>query len=120
MLLARIYEVFPLHCPQCGAELRIIGFVTETLSVSRSLRFAVLLRWAALGTPSLVCPLDGARVHRTLASFRLALASVGEPIDPPRLTPARGPPAEGDQTPLFDPTEPEPVPDFEIDQRVRW
>jgi hypothetical protein len=69
MLLARIYEVFPLHCPQCGVELRIIAFVTETLSVSRSLRFAVLLRLAARGTPSVVCPLDGARVHRTLASL---------------------------------------------------
>jgi hypothetical protein len=41
---------FPLLCPQCGAELRIIGFVTETLSVSRSLRFAVLLRLAARST----------------------------------------------------------------------
>jgi hypothetical protein len=70
-----------------------------------------------------VCPLDGARVHWTLASFRLTLESVGEPIDPPLVTPARGPsesPAEGDQTPLFDPSEPEPAPDFEIDQRVRW
>jgi hypothetical protein len=88
LLLARIYEVFPLLCPQCGAELRIIAFVIETPSVSR------------------------------------ILESVGEPIDPPRLTPARGPPesppAGDDQTPLFDPTEPEPAPDFEIDQRVRW
>jgi hypothetical protein len=87
MLLARIYKVFPLLCPQCGAELRIIAFVTETLSVSRTLEY------------------------------------VGEPIDPPLVTPARGPPtspAEGDQTPLFDPTEPEPAPDFEIDQRVGW
>jgi hypothetical protein len=123
LLLARIYELFPLLCPQCGAELRIIAFVIETPSVWRSLRFAVLLRLAARGTPSVVCPLDGARVHRTLASFRLTLESVGEPIDPPRLTPARGPPtspAEGDQTPLFDPSEPEPAPDFEIDQRVGW
>jgi hypothetical protein len=123
VLLARIYEVFPLLCPQCGAELRIIAFVTETLSVSCSLRFAVLLRWAAQGTPSVVCPLDGARVHRTVASFRLTLEYVGEPIDPPVVPPARGPPQsppEGDQTPPFDPSEPEPAPDFEIDQRVRW
>jgi hypothetical protein len=39
MLLARIYEVFPLLCPQCGAELRIIAFVTETLSVSLILEY---------------------------------------------------------------------------------
>ena len=29
MLLARIYEVFPLVCPRCGAEMRIIAFITD-------------------------------------------------------------------------------------------
>ena len=29
LLLARIYEVFPLLCPQCGAEMRIIAFITD-------------------------------------------------------------------------------------------
>ena len=29
LLLARIYEVFPLLCPKCGAEMRIIAFITE-------------------------------------------------------------------------------------------
>ena len=28
-LLARIYEVFPLLCPLCGAQMRIIAFVTD-------------------------------------------------------------------------------------------
>jgi len=28
--LARIYEVLPLLCPQCGGEMRIITFITET------------------------------------------------------------------------------------------
>ena len=37
MLIARIYEVFPLVCRQCGAEMRIIGFITETASVTRIL-----------------------------------------------------------------------------------
>jgi len=36
-LIARIYEVFPLVCKHCGAEMRIIGFVTETASVTRIL-----------------------------------------------------------------------------------
>jgi len=27
MLLARIYEAFPLICPRCGAEMRIIAFI---------------------------------------------------------------------------------------------
>ena len=29
LLLARIYEVFPLVCPRCGAEMRIIAFITD-------------------------------------------------------------------------------------------
>lgn len=29
MLLARIYAVFLLLCPRCGAPMRIIAFVTE-------------------------------------------------------------------------------------------
>jgi hypothetical protein len=47
--------------------MRIIAFVTETASVTRSLRFTIRLRWAVQGTPSLACPLDGAKVHRTFA-----------------------------------------------------
>jgi hypothetical protein len=33
LLLARIYEVFPLVCPLCGAEVRIIAFITEAPTV---------------------------------------------------------------------------------------
>ena len=29
LLLARIYEVFPLLCPLCGAEMQIIAFITD-------------------------------------------------------------------------------------------
>jgi hypothetical protein len=29
LLLARICEVFPLLCPKCGAEMRMIAFITE-------------------------------------------------------------------------------------------
>jgi hypothetical protein len=36
LLLARIYEVFPLVCPLCGAEMRIIAFITDA-SVIRDL-----------------------------------------------------------------------------------
>jgi hypothetical protein len=37
MLIARIYEVFPLVCQHCGTEMRIIAFVTDTASVTRIL-----------------------------------------------------------------------------------
>ena len=29
LLLARIYEVFPLVCPHCGADMRVIAFITN-------------------------------------------------------------------------------------------
>jgi hypothetical protein len=36
-LLARIYEVFPLVCPNCGSEMRIISFITRVDSIDRIL-----------------------------------------------------------------------------------
>ena len=33
MRLARIYEAFPLICPICGGEMRIIAFITEVVDV---------------------------------------------------------------------------------------
>jgi hypothetical protein len=33
MLLARIYEVFPLLCTRCGEPVRIIAFITDVGSV---------------------------------------------------------------------------------------
>jgi len=37
-LLARIYEVFPLRCPGCGADMRILAFLTEPEPVQAILR----------------------------------------------------------------------------------
>ena len=33
LLLARIYEVFPLVCSRCGAEMRIIAFITDPSTI---------------------------------------------------------------------------------------
>ena len=33
LLLPRIYEVFPLLCPECGGELRILAFITDDSTV---------------------------------------------------------------------------------------
>ena len=35
MLLARIYEAFPLQCPICRASMRIIALVNDPASVSK-------------------------------------------------------------------------------------
>jgi hypothetical protein len=88
ILLSRIYDVLPLLCPACGGEMRILTFLTDPPVVS-----AILL-------------------HLDL------------PHKPPPLSPARGPPQSDlltgllDQTPAFDPAEPDPVPDFEFDQSL--
>ena len=37
MLIARIYEICPLVCPQCGGELKIVAFLTETDPIQRIL-----------------------------------------------------------------------------------
>jgi hypothetical protein len=98
-LLARIYEVFPLRCPECGATMRILAFLTDPGPTGAILRHLEL------------------------------------PHTPPRLSPARDPPQAAfdldagtvaladtvptddlDPTPAFDPTEPEPVPELDLDQ----
>jgi hypothetical protein len=101
-LLARIFEVFPLICPSCQTPLTFIAFLTDPDPITRIL------------------------VH------------IGEPTSPPLTHPARGPPqteldmgldsgkhhevAQGfllddlDQSPEFDPTDPEPIPEDDFDQ----
>jgi hypothetical protein len=90
-LLARIYEVFPLTCPDCGPDMRILAFITAAE------------------------PTDAILTH------------LGLPTTPPPLAPARGPPQPDlafdadtdldlDQTPAYNLTDPEPVPDFDFDQ----
>jgi len=59
MLLARLYEVFPLTCPKCGTEMRIIAFVTEAAPVQRIL--------SHIGEPALpprIAPARGPRYGR--------------------------------------------------------
>ena len=90
-LLARIYEVFPLTCAGCGGDMRILAFITAAQ------------------------PVDAILTH------------LGLPTTAPPLSPARGPPQHDfafdadpgfdlDQTPAYDPSEPEPGPDFDVDQ----
>jgi hypothetical protein len=38
MLLARIYEIFPLTCNHCGGEVRLIAFVTEAVPIGEILK----------------------------------------------------------------------------------
>ena len=37
VLIARIYEVFPLLCPKCGGQMRLIAFITGGVQIRRIL-----------------------------------------------------------------------------------
>jgi hypothetical protein len=87
MLLARLFPSLPLVSPNCGADLRIVAFITETAPVRRILNH------------------------------------IGEPAAPPRISPARGPPAWDDPpvdlVPDWDALT-QPSPEYVFDQEVQW
>ena len=93
MLLARIYEAFPLTCPKCGAEMRIIAFVTDAAPVQR-----ILNHIGELPTPPRIAPARGPPQWEEDDSETVFL-------DEERFT--------GD--PLA-----QPEPEYEFDQRVSW
>ncbi|MFM8803652.1 MAG: transposase, partial [Planctomycetia bacterium] len=57
-LLARVGEEFPLECPACGRDIRLIAFITEP------------------------------------GPIRKILTHLSEPLEPPPVSPARGPPTD--------------------------
>jgi hypothetical protein len=57
-LMARVGEEFPVECPNCGGDIRLIAFITDP------------------------------------GPIRKILTHLGEPLEPPPVSPARGPPAD--------------------------
>jgi hypothetical protein len=57
-LMARVGEEFPLACPTCGGDIRLIAFITDP------------------------------------GPIRKILTHLGEPLEPPPVSPARGPPID--------------------------
>jgi hypothetical protein len=53
MRLARLFKSRPLVCPNCGADLRIVAFVTEAAPVQRILQH--------VGEPAELPPISPAR-----------------------------------------------------------
>ncbi len=92
-LLARIYDVFPLSCPHCGATLRLVAFLTDPFSTHRIL--------SHIGEPTR--PPD---LH--------------PPRGPPELEFDLDAGPGFDQTPSFDPAAPEPIPALHFDQTRSW
>ncbi len=50
-LLRQLFEVDPLRCPQCGAEMRIVAFITQRAGIDRILDHMRRTREAARGPP---------------------------------------------------------------------
>ena len=97
VLIACIYEVFPLLCQMCGGQMRLIALITHS------------------------------------ADIRQILDHIGVDSESPPTAAARGPPLWDDCDAHMDDgvqVEPhwaadwdgaaQPVPDFEVDQRVNW
>jgi hypothetical protein len=57
-LMARVGKEFPLECPGCGGDIRLIAFITDP------------------------------------GPIRKILTHLGEPLEPPPVSPARGPPTD--------------------------
>ena len=95
LLLARIYEAFPLTCPHCAGEMRIIAFVTDPASIK-----AIL---AHMGKPTRPPPMAPARDPPAWVSD----IDTGEVIDP------AGESAGTDRLA-------QPEPEYIFDQRITW
>ena len=90
-LIARIYEVFPLLCPLCGGQMRLIAFITEGAQIRR------ILDHIGVDTePPHISPARGSPLWDECD------AQMGEGVE---VEPDWGLAAQ-------------PAPDFEVDQRV--
>ncbi len=93
MLIARIYEVFPLLCPMCGGQMRLIAFITHSADIRQ-----ILNHIGVESEPAHITPARG----------------------PPLWEGCDAPVDDGVQgEPDWD-LAAQPAPDYEVDQRVNW
>ena len=76
MLIERIYEVFPLTCPQCGGQMRIIAFITEGTAIRE-----ILGHLGEVASPPRLLPASGPPL------WEMAGAELGEPDPQFQLAP---------------------------------
>jgi hypothetical protein len=93
VLIARIYEVFPLLCPLCGGQMRIIAFITHSADIRQMLDHI-----GVQAEPPNIAPARG----------------------PPMWEDCDAQVGEGAQVePDWD-LAAQPAPDYEVDQRMTW
>jgi hypothetical protein len=98
VLIARIYEVFPLLCPLCGGQMRLIAFITEGTQIRR-----ILDHIGVDSEPPHIAPACGPPLWEDCGD---AQTDEGVHIDPDWATDWDG--------------AAQPAPDYEVDQRISW
>jgi hypothetical protein len=93
VLIARIYEVFPLLCPMCGGQMRLIAFVTEGMQIRK-----ILNHIGVDSEPPHIAPARGPPLWDDCD----AQMDDGVHIEPDWDLAAQ------------------PAPDYEADQRINW
>jgi len=94
VLIARIYEVFPLQCPMCGGQMRLIAFITEGAQIRK-----ILDHIGVDPEPPHISPARGPPLWEDCGD-----AQMGESVQ---------------TEPDWD-LATQPAPDFDADQRVNW
>lgn len=91
MLLARIYEAFPLLCPICHGQMRIIAFINDAGTVTK-----ILDHIGESTRPPHIAPARG-----------------------PPLWEAAAAAEQAENGPQWDASA-QPAPEIELDQRIAW
>lgn len=94
VLIARIYEVFPLLCPKCGSQMRLIAFITEGTQIRK-----ILDHIGVDPYPPQISPACGPPLWDDCSD---AQTDGGVHIEPDWDLAAQ------------------PAPDYEVDQRINW
>ena len=95
VLIARIYEVFPLLCPLCGGQMRLIAFITEGTQIRK-----ILDHIGVDSEPPQISPARGPPLWDDCSDAQMDDGAQIEPADWDLAA--------------------QPAPDFEVDQRVSW
>ena len=97
VLIARIYEVFPLLCPLCGGQMRIIAFITHSAEIRQ-----ILDHIGVQSEPPNIAPARGPPMWEDCD----AQMGEGAQVEPDWANDWAG--------------AAQPAPDYELDQRINW
>ena len=97
VLIARIYEVFPLLGPLCGGQMRIIAFITHSADIRQ-----MLVSLGVPAEPPCISPPRGPPMWEDCD----AQMGEGAQVEPDWANDWAG--------------AAQPAPDYELDQRINW